>query len=197
MVSWHAGGSKHGKGHHDGADERKGRDVLRGMAAAVRALLGLFSGAGRRKADDGQALAAGDATLPEIAAAPPAATRETTETTDTAGAEKIVTPEERTAMSSGFDMHAEIADLARRIIEPVAGNLTAERLELVVAATSEAFERLDAGGAAPEPDFGLLAAAIVEPARANLTDSEYRRAVDRLGGAMAAFCQGLGQQRAA
>jgi len=93
-------------------------------------------------------------------------------------------------MGSGFDMHAEIAQLAERIIEPVAERLTARQLDELMAVTREVFEQLDAGSAVPEPGFGAVACGIIEPVRTNLSDSEYRRAVDRLTGAMAAFCQG-------
>ncbi|MCL2429920.1 MAG: hypothetical protein FWD12_11870 [Alphaproteobacteria bacterium] len=114
--------------------------------------------------------------------------------TGAAAATRAVTPGERKAMSSGFDMHAEIAQLAERIIEPVAGRLTAQQLQEVVAVTREVFEQLEAGSAVPEPGLGPVASGIIEPVRANLTETEYRRAVDRLAGAMTAFCQG---QRAA
>lgn len=96
-------------------------------------------------------------------------------------------------MSSGFDMDAEIARLAERIIEPVAARLTAQELKQVVGRTRDAFEQFNAGGAAPGAGFGTVAASIIEPVQARLTDVERRRAVDRLSGAMAAFCQGLGK----
>ena len=149
------------------------------MAAILRAL-GLFA-RGRRD-DDVPATGRGDA-------GPGGATAGAT-------AAEVVTATATTAMAAaGFDMHAEIAILAERIIEPVAARLTAQQLKEVVAGVRDAFERFDAG-AAPAPDFGALASGIVTPVRANLTEAEYRRAVDRLSGALAAFCQGLGQRAA-
>ena len=99
-------------------------------------------------------------------------------------------------MSSGFDMQAEIAKLAERIIEPVAAKLTAQEREQVVARIRDAFEQL-AGRAAAGTNFENEAASIVEPVQPGFTDAERRRVVDRLSGAMAAFCQGGLGQRAA
>jgi hypothetical protein len=105
-------------------------------------------------------------------------------------------PQGRKVMSSGFDMQAGIARLAKRIIEPVATRLTPQELEQVVGLTRDAFERFNASRPAPETDFANMAASIVEPVQASLTDVERRRVIDRLSGAMAAFCQGVGQRAA-
>ncbi len=97
-------------------------------------------------------------------------------------------------MNSGFDMQAEIAKLAERIIEPVAAKLTAQEREQVVGQIRDAFEKLNR--AAPEASFENMAVCILEPVHPNLTDAERKRGVDRLSGAMAAFCQGVGQRAA-
>jgi hypothetical protein len=99
-------------------------------------------------------------------------------------------------MSSGFDMQAEIAKLAERIIEPVAAKLTAQEREQVVGQICDAFEQLSVNRGAPDASFEKTAAGILEPVQPSLTDSERRRGVDRLSGAMAAFCQGVGQRAA-
>lgn len=101
-------------------------------------------------------------------------------------------------MNSGFDMQAEIAKLSERIIEPVASKLTAQELEHVVGQVRHAFEQLDTNRtAADAASFESAASNIVEPLRPKFTEVERGRVVNRLSGAMAAFCQGLGQQRAA
>jgi hypothetical protein len=92
-------------------------------------------------------------------------------------------------MSSGFDMQAEIAKLAERIIEPVAAKMTEQERERVVGQIRDAFEQLNR--AAPDSSFENMAVGILEPVQPNLTDAERRRGVDRLSGAMAAFCQGV------
>jgi hypothetical protein len=96
---------------------------------------------------------------------------------------------------SGFDMQAEIAKLAERIIEPVTAKLTAEELEQVTGQIRDAFEQLirrtEAGAG-----FEGMAVNIVEPVQPKFTAAERGRMVNRLSGAMAAFCQGLGQRAA-
>lgn len=99
-------------------------------------------------------------------------------------------------MSSGFDMQAEIARLAERIIEPVAARLTAQEREQVTGQIRDAFEQFNASRTAPDAGFGHVAAGILDPVQGSLTDTERRRAVDRLTGAMTAFCEGLGQRAA-
>jgi hypothetical protein len=109
------------------------------------------------------------------------------------GTVKLAKPQGRKAMSSGFDMQAEIAKLAERIIEPVAAKLSdAERAE-VTGQTRDAFEQLNADRPAPDVSFEHKAVTILGPVEPRLTTAERKRVVDRLSGAMAAFCQGLGQ----
>jgi hypothetical protein len=112
------------------------------------------------------------------------------------GPDRSTKPQGRKVMSSGFDMQAGIARLAKRIMEPVAAKLTAQELEQVLGLIRAAFEQFNAGHPAPEPDFANMAAIIIEPVQASLTDVERRRVSDRLNGAMAAFCQGVGQRAA-
>jgi hypothetical protein len=99
-------------------------------------------------------------------------------------------------MSTGFDMQAEIAKLAERIIEPAAAKLTVQEQEQVVGQISGAFEQFNSNRAAPDISFGNMAVSMLDPIQARLTDGERRRVIDRLSGAMAAFCQGLGQRAA-
>jgi hypothetical protein len=106
-------------------------------------------------------------------------------------AAKTAKPRERKVMSSGFDMQAEIAKLAERIIEPVAARLTAPELEQVTGRIRDVFEQFNTSRAVPDAGFTAMAAGILDPVQASLTDAERKRAADRLGGAMAAFCQGL------
>jgi hypothetical protein len=99
-------------------------------------------------------------------------------------------------MSSGFDMQAEIAKLAERIIEPVAAKLTAQERQQVVGQIRDAFEQFNLNRTTPDLSFENMAVRILEPVQPNLTDAERKRCVDRLSGAMAAFCQGLGHRAA-
>lgn len=99
-------------------------------------------------------------------------------------------------MSSGFDMQAEIAKLAERIVEPVAAKLTGQDLEQVVGQIRDTFEQLNVKRTATDPSFESMAVNILEPVQSSLTDAERRRAVDRLSGAMAAFCHAPGQRAA-
>ena len=96
-------------------------------------------------------------------------------------------------MSSGFDMQAEIAKLAERIIEPVAAKLTAQERKQVVGRIRDAFEQFNLNRTAPDLSFEDVAVRILEPVQPSLTDAERKRSVDRLSGAMAAFCQGPGR----
>jgi hypothetical protein len=93
-------------------------------------------------------------------------------------------------------MQAEIAKLAERIIEPVAFKLNAQELEQVVGQIRSAFEQLDIKRAPAAVNFENMASGIVEPVQPRLTDAECGRVVNRLGGAMAAFCEGLSQRAA-
>jgi hypothetical protein len=159
--------------------ERKGRNVLlKGLAAIVRSFLAVF--AGRRGKDAASDTAAIGAAATSTATAPVA---------DAAAGK----PQERKLMSSGFDMQAEIAKLAERIIEPVAAKLTAQERKQIVGRIRDAFEQFNLNRTTPDSSFENMAVRVLEPVRLSLTDAERKRCVDRLGGAMAAFCQGLGR----
>ncbi len=70
-------------------------------------------------------------------------------------------------MDAAFDMQTEVANLAERIVGPVAVKLAQK--ELV--------------------DFDNMAVNILEPLRAKLSEVDFARIVDRLRGAMAGFRQ--------
>ena len=100
-------------------------------------------------------------------------------------------------MIADFDMKAEIAKLAEHIVEPVAAKLTTQELRPVVSQIRHAFEQLETERATADADFGNMAVTIMKPVQPMLSDAEFTRMVDRLGGAMAGFCHGdLGQSAA-
>ena len=186
--------------------------MLRGVAASfVRFFLALFAGRKRKgiRPSDATAeasatvidavpveTAAADATTNAAVNATNAATTIVAEAAPAAGTGRSGIPQGRKVMSSGFDMQAEIAKLAERIIEPVAAKFTKQDLEHVVGQIRGTFEQLNAKRAAAEPSFEAMAVNILKPVQSRLTDAESRRAVDRLSGAMAAFCQAPGQRAA-
>lgn len=100
------------------------------------------------------------------------------------------TPEGRKKVSGGFDMRQEIVKLAGRIVEPVAARLATEELEDALGRIRHAFEDLYAKRTPAETDLTILAVTVLEPTRPMLKEAEFARAVDRLRGAMAGFCQG-------
>lgn len=153
--------------------------LLKGVTAIARSFLALF--AGRRK----------DAKQGEGAADVAAAT--TADAAVSAGDAAAGKPQGRKLMSSGFDMEAEIAKLAERIIEPVAPKLTAQERKQVIGRTRDAFGQFNANRTTSDLSFETMAVRILEPVQASLTEAERKRCVDRLSGAMAAFCQGPGR----
>jgi hypothetical protein len=100
-------------------------------------------------------------------------------------------------MSAGFNMQAQIAKLAERIVEPVAPKLNMEELEHVVHQIAGTFERFNKTRTAADTDFESIAVNILEPIRSELSESEFIRIVDRLRGAMVGFCQSDWGQSAA
>jgi hypothetical protein len=100
-------------------------------------------------------------------------------------------------MSAGFNMQAQIAKLAERIVEPVAPKLNMQELEHVVHQIASTFERFNKMRTASDTDFESIAVNILEPIRSELSESEFVRIVDRLRGAMAGFCQSDWGQSAA
>jgi hypothetical protein len=117
---------------------------------------------------------------------------------EAAAARVLTSKTERTGvMSAGFNMQAEIAKLAGRIVEPVAAKLSMQALEHVVSQIRNAFERFDKTRTTSDTDFESIAANILEPVRSELSESEFARMVDRLRGAMVGFCQSDWGQSAA
>jgi hypothetical protein len=107
------------------------------------------------------------------------------------------TPEGRVVVSAGFNMQAEIAKLAERIVEPVAAKLAVQELEHVVERIRSAFEQFAKRRTTVDTDFENIAVNILEPVQRRLSEAEFMRIVDRLRGAMVGFCQSdLGQSPA-
>lgn len=189
-----------------------------GPAGGKAALIGMID-AGMlidRVRGDAAATAAGTAVTHEAADAAAPAVRDGD---PAAGGSYAARPRARKAMNQGFDMPAEIARLAERVIEPLAARLSAQELAQITGEIRDAFERLDVRRAAAgarfeagveerleghlqerledranaEDNFAKLAAAIVEPVEPRFSQAERCRMVDRLSGAMTAFAQGVGQ----
>jgi hypothetical protein len=98
-------------------------------------------------------------------------------------------PERREMMNSGFDMGSEIAKLAEHILEPVAAKLALEEREPVAGQIRYAFGQLITRDAAADGDFESMALNILRPLQPKLSEAQFMRMVDRLRGAMVAFCQ--------
>jgi len=109
---------------------------------------------------------------------------EATAVTVTAG-----TPEGRPVVRAGFNMQAEIAKLAERIVEPVAAKLATQELEPVVERIRGAFEQFAKRRTTADTDFENIAINILEPVQPRLSEAEFVRIVDRLRGALVGFCQ--------
>jgi len=101
------------------------------------------------------------------------------------------------AMTAGFNMQAEIAKLAARIVEPVAAKLSMQELQRVVSQIGNAFEQFNKTRMTSDTDFESIAVNILEPLRSQLSESEFTRIADRLRGAMVGFCQSDWGQSAA
>ena len=93
---------------------------------------------------------------------------------------------------TGFDMKTEIAKLSRRVLEPVAAKVHGQELENTVDRIRCAFEELNIEPTPVDTDFAVMVARILDPIQPTLTEVDFARVVDRLGGAMAGFCQGSG-----
>jgi hypothetical protein len=98
-------------------------------------------------------------------------------------------PQRTEVMSAGFNMQAEIAKLAERIVEPVSSKLSMQKLDHVLAQIGNAFKHFNKTRTAPDTDFESIAVNILEPVRPDLSEPEFIRIVDRLRGAMVGFCQ--------
>lgn len=115
---------------------------------------------------------------------------ETTGATVTAAAVVTTgTPEGRAVVKAGFNMQAEIAKLAERIVEPVAARLATQELEHVVERIRGTFEQFAKRRTTADTDFENMAINILEPVQPRLSEAEFMRIVDRLRGAMVGFCE--------
>jgi hypothetical protein len=98
-------------------------------------------------------------------------------------------PEGRPVVRAGFNMQAEIAKLAERIVEPVAAKLATQELKHVVERIGGAFEQFAKRRTTADTDFENIAKNILEPVQPRLSEAEFTRIVDRLRGALVGFCQ--------
>jgi hypothetical protein len=92
-------------------------------------------------------------------------------------------------MDAAFDLQTEVTNLTRRIVEPVAAKVAQKDLDIAVGQIRHAFEQLNTKSVGANFDFENMAVNILEPMRANLSEANFARIVDRLRGAMVGFCQ--------
>jgi hypothetical protein len=92
-------------------------------------------------------------------------------------------------MHVAFNMQIEIANLAERVVEPVAAKLAQKELDAAVDQIRDAFAQLNSNRVTADEDFEAIAVTILDPVKANLSEASFARIVDRLRGAMVAFCQ--------
>jgi hypothetical protein len=93
-------------------------------------------------------------------------------------------------MDAAFDLQTEVANLARRIVGPVAAKVAQKDLDTAVGQIRHAFGQLNTKSVEANVDFENMAVNILEPMRQKLSEANFARVVDRLRGAMAGFCQG-------
>jgi hypothetical protein len=92
-------------------------------------------------------------------------------------------------MDAAFDLQTEVANLARRIVGPVAAKVAQKELDTAVGQICHAFEQLNSTSAGAKVDFENMAVNILEPMRTTLSEANFARIVDRVRGAMVGFCQ--------
>jgi hypothetical protein len=92
-------------------------------------------------------------------------------------------------MHAAFNMQIEIANLAERVVEPVAAKLAQKELDPTVDQIRNAFAQLNGKRTTADEDFEAIAVTILEPVKAKLSEASFARIVDRLRGAMVGFCQ--------
>lgn len=92
-------------------------------------------------------------------------------------------------MHAAFNMQIEIANLAERVVEPVAAKLAQKELDAAVDQIRDAFAQLNSKRTTANEDFEAIAVTILEPVKAKLSEASFARIVDRLRGAMVGFCQ--------
>jgi hypothetical protein len=91
-------------------------------------------------------------------------------------------------MDAAFNMQIEIANLAERVVEPVATKLEQKELDAAADQIRNAFARLNTKRAAADEDFEAMAIAILAPLRTTLSDAHFARVVDRLRGRQSKLC---------
>jgi hypothetical protein len=92
-------------------------------------------------------------------------------------------------MDAAFDLQTELANLARRIVGPVAAKVAQKDLDMAVGQIRHTFEQLNTKSVGANVDFENMATNILEPIRAKLSEANFARIVDRLRGAIVGFCQ--------
>ena len=92
-------------------------------------------------------------------------------------------------IDAAFDMQTEVANLAERIVAPVAVKLGQKELNAALGEIRNAFEQLSTKSPPAHVDFKNVALNILEPVRAKLSEADFSRIIDRLRGAMNGFCQ--------
>jgi len=92
-------------------------------------------------------------------------------------------------MNAAFDMPTEMANLAERIVGPVAAKLAPQDLDAAIGQIRHVLAQLSTKGPSADVDFENTAVNILEPVRAKLGEANFTRIVDRLRGAMVGFCQ--------
>src|SRR5215475_13924587 len=84
-------------------------------------------------------------------------------------------------------MQAEVANLAERIVGPVAVKLAQRELSAALGEIRNAFEQLSTKSPPAHVDFKNVALHILEPVRAKLSEADFARILDRLRGALIGF----------
>jgi hypothetical protein len=107
----------------------------------------------------------------------------------TADVTKTDAPQGNERMSVGFDMQTAIAELAERIVEPVAPKLAVPELGNVIGQIRHAFEQLNTKRATADTEFEDMALNLLRSIQPMLSDAQFARVLDRLKGAMVGFCQ--------
>jgi ubiquinone biosynthesis protein UbiJ len=85
-------------------------------------------------------------------------------------------------MDAAFDLQTEVANLARRIVGPVAAKVAQRELDTAVGQIRHAFQQLNSKSAEANVDFENMAVHILEPMRATLSEANFARIVGRLRG---------------
>jgi hypothetical protein len=83
-------------------------------------------------------------------------------------------------MDAAFDLQTEVANLAERILGPVAVKLAQKELNAALGEIRNALEQLNSKSAGANVDFKNVALNILEPVRVKLSEADFARIVDRL-----------------